>query len=818
MTDQGEKKGLWSMLRRASSRRHSTKPPPKDLEPREYHRPRRASNGDVGHAPFRQSIGSAPDLTYDSQRPPTAEDESNMRRRPKRGQPEPEPEPRSSPIRSKSSGFLNKSRASNGSRPSNGRPVRARDPQSAWPPYGISMNDELPHQHALELVARGAPSHKGHKRPIPHQPEEFYALYTTSSGNRGDGKSSDNTDVSNLHDSMTQLMTLRLIGHGYADRPWETLEQPSFAFFFGHLPGTITLNEWASMSSVLPPTIALRDAGVMPRTMSLESIFDRLQELRHGIEDDDESLLYRVLYKRILRDPEKFLNPHKTLDKQITDLIMVLSRPDWIDFSNPRNQVATRFIFDRSPGNEEQFHKFFHQLLLSLELELRIQSDQHSDWAKEKLTSQIPPSIQWNLALARRWQDFVRVDDVGKTPEEILLRYKLKKRQIRMLRRFAQMMRWPNLADTLDNMKQKDSELALDEVSSDAFAFFSGLVLPGQTFPFLIMNTLLDLDPDSATDNLALLSHMHPHCGFQYKNSYTYWSATSIVGKVLAPTCHAVAGWIGPARPTKDLDPTQIARIRSRKPIQRMSPQDVESMAERSDPLGPAADAYPVEDYQPVRPKGGPEDAIDTVRIELLSLKPADGPGDTPTAAGLSRLFDATVQFAIDGVSWPLKLMYDVSFVAAWPCSDGPHPLFFDYVYTSIRVDSIVGVRDWGGLYGGPQLHSVRSSPGPGMMRGPYRDMFSQSFNHNHAPLNGFMQTGALEEEDENDDEKVLVVEAFGVRDNEVLARAWCSHWGLSAVVADVRRTCMACAIREAYAATLTVVILVEGQEYPNNE
>jgi hypothetical protein len=67
--------------------------------------------------------------------------------------------------------------------------------------------------------------------------------------------------------------------------------------------------------------------------------------------------------------------------------------------------------------------------------------------------------------------------------------------------------------------------------------------------------------------------------------------------------------------------------------------------------------------------------------------------------------------------------------------------------------------------------------------------MFSQSFNHNHAPLNGFMQTGALEEEDENDDEKVLVVEAFGVRDNEVLARAWCSHWGLSAVVADVRRT-----------------------------
>ena len=39
------------------------------------------------------------------------------------------------------------------------------------------------------------------------------------------------------------------------------------------------------------------------------------------------------------------------------------------------------------------------------------------------------------------------------------------------------------------------------------------------------MNTLIDLDPDPATDSLALLSHMHPHCGFQYRNSYTYCGA-----------------------------------------------------------------------------------------------------------------------------------------------------------------------------------------------------------------------------------------------------------------------------------------------------
>lgn len=247
-------------------------------------------------------------------------------------------------------------------------------------------------------------------------PERYYVLYTTTTGNREGGK-----DAVGLHESMTQLMTMRMQSHDHATYPWETLEQPSYSFHYGRLPGTITLNQWASTASVIPPAIALRDSGVMPRPMNLEHIFERLQELREGLEDDDPDLLYRILYKRILRDPERILNPHKTLDKQITDLILVLSRPDWIDFTNPRNQVVTRFIFNGEQGHdgyEERYRRFFHQLLLSLELEMRIQSRQHGDWAKEKLLMQIPPSIQWNLALARRWRQNVRVDKFGKTPDQ----------------------------------------------------------------------------------------------------------------------------------------------------------------------------------------------------------------------------------------------------------------------------------------------------------------------------------------------------------------------------------------------------------------
>ena len=48
-----------------------------------------------------------------------------------------------------------------------------------------------------------------------------------------------------------------------------------------------------------------------------------------------------------------------------------------------------------------------------------------------------------------------------------------------MLKRFAQMMKWPNLAETLETLRQRDQEFTLDTISSDAFAFFSGLVIPG---------------------------------------------------------------------------------------------------------------------------------------------------------------------------------------------------------------------------------------------------------------------------------------------------------------------------------------------------
>jgi hypothetical protein len=285
----------------------------------------------------------------------------------------------------------------------------------------MSSQEELLPRDALDTIARGVPFHKGHRRPIAHVSEDFCTLHTTSSGNYG-----KETDRADLQDSMVQFMTMRRQGKGEAGYPWQTLEQPSYTFFYGTISGTITLNQWASQASPLPPAMELRDSGVVPRAMELDRVFERLKELQYGLEDDDLDLLYKITYKRILRDPERLRSSRKSLDKQITDLILVLSRPGhWIDFTDPKNQVVTRFIFDASNGDDPipaaaiaQYHKFFHQLLLSLELELRIQSRRHSDWASEKLLTSIPPSIQWSLALARRWRSNVRIQSYGETPDD----------------------------------------------------------------------------------------------------------------------------------------------------------------------------------------------------------------------------------------------------------------------------------------------------------------------------------------------------------------------------------------------------------------
>lgn len=216
-------------------------------------------------------------------------------------------------------------------------------------------------------------------------------------------------------------MSFRLRGGpGSTLYPWETLEQPSLSFCYGYRPGTITLNHWVSLSGKPNPRIELRDPDVKPREVELSTILQRLIDLQGGFEEDDANLMYKNLYRNLLKDPDRYISPHKAMEKQIADLIIVLSRKEWIDFSRPENQVVAKFYASATYTDHRRYKAFFHQLLLSTELDLRINSKQHTDWAKGKLLSQLPPCIAWDLALARKWRECMSIEKfkTGGDPEQ----------------------------------------------------------------------------------------------------------------------------------------------------------------------------------------------------------------------------------------------------------------------------------------------------------------------------------------------------------------------------------------------------------------
>ncbi|KAH8820451.1 VTC domain-containing protein [Xylogone sp. PMI_703] len=655
--------------------------------------------------------------------------------------------------------------------------ARSRE-KLVWPPLGLSREDTIPHAKAMKLIAAGAPLFKGRKRSVPHASKEYFTLYAIR---KGCEDLPDDRQV--LFDEMFTANSFRLQGPGPALYPWETLEHPSMAFCYGSRPGTVTLNHWVSLAGNPFPDIELRDPGVKPRNVEFSTIVERLIYLEGGLEEDDEERMYRNLYKVLLKDPDKNTTPHKAMEMQITDLILVLSRPDWIDFSRPENQVVAKFFANPSYTEQGRYKLFFHQLLLSMELYHRIQSKKHADWAKEKLLTQLPSRIAWDLALARRWHECISIEQFESERGVNQLRFHLlsKRAQVKALRKFIRAMKWPNRGAVDNLLKEQDpDDDALEDRSSDAMCFFTGVILPGVTFPWLLMNTLIDCDDDSAAKSLSTLTHMQPHCGFQYKGT-TYWSSTCIVGKVVAPTCKETGGWVGPARPAPDLERVQIARIRQRHVTPRLTGSDVKKMVLRSDPRGSSASVYPVADYQVLLPDR--DEIINGIRIEKIALRPvsslsSDGAEEHGHEKSKPGTFDATVRFAMDGRSWPISLLFDVSFVSAYPCGSGPHPLWKNYHYRAVKVDELLEIKDW-----------------------PISSGHSSSDAEEFAP--GIPEQRSIDE--------VLIVEAFGIADNEVLARAWCSSLGFSAVVADMDKTCMACAVREAYAGRLNVAILIDG-------
>lgn len=364
------------------------------------------------------------------------------------------------------------------------------------------------------------------------------------------------------------------------------------------------------------------------------------------------------------------------MELQISDLITVLSHADWTDFRLDKNHIVADW-FD-SPDTAKKHH-FLHQLLLSVELYLRIHSPNHHHTAKRKLLQQLPPKISWDLALAERWLENMSISKLSNSSTKSTFRFDLlsKKRQKDALRVFARILKWPNLGSVNQILDERSKrQTPVEDLSAEAMSWFTGVILPGPSLPRLLMSSLITCDGETG-GTLGHLSQMHSAAGFQHRAN-TYWLYDCIVGKVLggAKGVKQVAGWIGPCHFSPDLKRSECVRIKQLIPQKHhsLSLKAVQTMAQRSHPLGPKRAAYPVADFGVPLPDF--DDVIDAIRLEKLSFHPAGDEGSSTdgyaTGCHLS-IFHASVIFASSGRSCPLELLYDVDFVTAYPCYRGPH-------------------------------------------------------------------------------------------------------------------------------------------------
>lgn len=149
--------------------------------------------------------------------------------------------------------------------------------------------------------------------------------------------------------------------------------------------------------------------------------------------------MYHELYSNLLydgiiheKDPRRY-----EMGRQVYELIDVLARREWVDFSDIENQIVPDFFFrDDNAGN----NRFFQQLLLSIELFLRMNSRGPLNHTVKSRPS-LPVKVRYDLVLAQRWLENVEIErpkaSRSGTQSLVTFRFQNKALQVETLRNFG---------------------------------------------------------------------------------------------------------------------------------------------------------------------------------------------------------------------------------------------------------------------------------------------------------------------------------------------------------------------------------------------
>ncbi|CAI9632162.1 hypothetical protein GT037_005706 [Alternaria burnsii] len=398
-------------------------------------------------------------------------------------------------------------------------------------------------------------------------------------------------------------------------------------------------------------------------------------------------------------------------------------------------------------------------------------------------------------------------------------------------------------------------------------SYLTGLILPGEAISHFLVSTLLEND-STAIANLGESANLYG--GFTF-GERTFWSKTSVVGRILACVKGSTEcmGWIScpkvPDSPSERWYSIYSEVLPHENRLRLRDGLDVVAQESATVPVDALASTKSEDFVLPQDLDSSPTSSIAFLQWELVPINTDLIDGDSLTGPPTdSDIHAPSMTFVSGVVSHTLTLAYDVQFITSFPCTtaaSAPPSLTHrpkvmrrsvtgNISRSSSKHSVTLSRRNSHGfepllshppdaaditpkrMYEpptGPEAETLATSSKP-MNAHPLH----KSYTYKMVPVTDILDPDFLlpfelhtsksterlldlsrsndsetEEMIKNSKKSVLVLDARTSSDLQLLARAWCAEKGLHAIVSNVGRTCLGCSIRQARGLGINIVIRV---------
>ncbi|KAG8858030.1 hypothetical protein FRB91_010569 [Serendipita sp. 411] len=527
----------------------------------------------------------------------------------------------------------------------------------------------------------------------------------------------------------------------------------------GRLAGTTTVaglgwERWEVASRGRRQTVYFMQGALPP--LSGPELVQKLQNIKRTLEPANAAEEATLLRGIIGQASSTFFDAERPYNSQAADLIRVINREDLFEDFTLADSVYLLAIAPPPTGMGVRL--FLLQMLLGYELYLRLKvCDNTSSFPG------ITQQVNSTLEMAVRWVENVSTEIVD---GELKVYSKIHERQADGLIAFAEAMRWPALDEVRRFAKTAYSDHLGGQIVNVHFLdWLYGTFLPGRWFAWKCMSAAIYASP-----SLRSYGTTPYYDAGLVLDQHSYWRSRTPLAHVLGglSSANCVAGWVGPCPPIKLVDGRNFTgwiRIKSKPaefnqvavPVEEMT-EDEHELQDRGLRVRPGETPRGLLNeladmtkwvFPPPVPKSTTKPNLEQVTLDLL---PVDDDDDSS-----SQCANAVLGFNLgNGYRVTYTIVHNPVFVSAAPCMSGPH---LAHTRELERYQNVVDVKDL--------KDDKMTSPG-----------------------------------------QILLINATGGGDAEVVARAWCSEAGRHAVISRGNTTCLTCSFNTTENMELSVLIL----------